>query len=233
MSGATEPTRSIHEWDAAYVLGALSPDERRLFEEHLAGCAECRASVGELAGLPALLAQVPAPALDEVEPAAAPRPANVPATLLPSLLHRVRRRRTVRRWTLAGTAALAAAAIATAVVLPIQLSAPPRGTTEVTLAQMVASPISADVAVTPRSWGTELSMTCRYANAPAGYASAGDYALYVTDASGRATRVASWSAWPGATIRASGAVDLPKAQLRSIELRDAATNAVLLSSPIG
>ena len=46
-------------WDAAYVLGALSPAERREYEEHLAGCPACQAAVSELAGLPGLLAQVP------------------------------------------------------------------------------------------------------------------------------------------------------------------------------
>lgn len=47
------------EWDAAYVLGALAPDERAEFEQHLAGCDRCRAAVGELAGMPGLLTQVP------------------------------------------------------------------------------------------------------------------------------------------------------------------------------
>ena len=46
-------------WDAAYVLGSLSPAERREFEEHLAGCPACQAAVSELAGMPGLLAQVP------------------------------------------------------------------------------------------------------------------------------------------------------------------------------
>ena len=31
------------EWDAAYVLGALSPAERLEFEGHLSGCGRCRA----------------------------------------------------------------------------------------------------------------------------------------------------------------------------------------------
>lgn len=39
----------------AYVLGALTPDERRRFEEHLDGCALCTAELAELAGIPALL----------------------------------------------------------------------------------------------------------------------------------------------------------------------------------
>lgn len=53
---STDPYR---EWDAAYVLGALPPGERRAFEEHLATCDACRAAVGEIAGLPGLLGQVP------------------------------------------------------------------------------------------------------------------------------------------------------------------------------
>ena len=36
------------QWDAAYVLGALSPAERREFEEHLASCPHCQAAVSEL-----------------------------------------------------------------------------------------------------------------------------------------------------------------------------------------
>ncbi|MEO6413185.1 MAG: zf-HC2 domain-containing protein [Pedococcus sp.] len=47
------------DWDAAYVLGALSVGERREFEEHLAACSTCRAAVAELAGMPGLLAQLP------------------------------------------------------------------------------------------------------------------------------------------------------------------------------
>lgn len=42
-------------WDAAYVLGALSPAERCEFEAHLGVCASCRAAVAELNDLVPLL----------------------------------------------------------------------------------------------------------------------------------------------------------------------------------
>ena len=45
-------------YDAAYVLGALSPAERREFEDHLKDCAACSNAVGELAGLPGLMSKV-------------------------------------------------------------------------------------------------------------------------------------------------------------------------------
>jgi Putative zinc-finger len=46
------------DWDAAYVLGALAPGERRAFEGHLAECDACRANVGAFAGMPGLLSML-------------------------------------------------------------------------------------------------------------------------------------------------------------------------------
>src|SRR6185295_16006017 len=40
-----------------YVLGALPPEDRRAFEEHLATCGHCRSEVQEFAGLPGLLSR--------------------------------------------------------------------------------------------------------------------------------------------------------------------------------
>ena len=56
MTTTIDPYR---QWDAAYVLGALSAKERLEYEQHLADCQECSAAVAELAGVPGLLAKVP------------------------------------------------------------------------------------------------------------------------------------------------------------------------------
>ena len=90
--------------DGAYVLGALSPADRRAFEAHLSSCDRCQRSVRELAGLPGLLSRVDAdvlesPGLDD----------DVPAGLLPALLRDVRRQRRRRTWLTVGAAAAAAA----------------------------------------------------------------------------------------------------------------------------
>ena len=45
----------VAEWDAAYVLGALSREDRRAFEVFLAGNPERAAALTELAGLPGIL----------------------------------------------------------------------------------------------------------------------------------------------------------------------------------
>ena len=84
----------FYTWDAAYVLGSLSPAERREYEEHLAGCTGCQAAVSELAGMPGLLAQVP--------PEDAALLAEVPDEIIdegppPDMLAGVRSRRTVRQ----------------------------------------------------------------------------------------------------------------------------------------
>jgi predicted anti-sigma-YlaC factor YlaD len=97
-----------------YVLGAIDPAERALVDAHVAGCAECRDELADLAGLPALLARVGADEVGRISSGDAdPRPpAETPredfADSLVSLTE-VRRRRS-RRWQL--LAAAAAVAIA-------------------------------------------------------------------------------------------------------------------------
>ena len=71
--------------DGAYLLGALAPGERQEFERHLPGCAECSRAVGELAGLPGLLARV-AP-----EDLGTTSDVPMPETLLPALVREARR----------------------------------------------------------------------------------------------------------------------------------------------
>lgn len=142
-------TRGEHErfreWDAAYLLGALTPGDRHAYEDHLASCPLCSAAVGELAGLPALLGTLSAAdamaLLDAdaeqgaeavfagaADPLAVGSGVEAPDSapdLVPALLHRVRRIRRIRRWSFAG-AVVAAAAVAAAValVLPGALAAP-------------------------------------------------------------------------------------------------------------
>jgi hypothetical protein len=71
------PDRNGHKythWDAAYVLDALTENDRLEFDNHLNGCQVCRDAVSEVSGLPALLALLDAnEAVDEVD-AVAVRP---------------------------------------------------------------------------------------------------------------------------------------------------------------
>ncbi|MCU1482105.1 MAG: oligopeptidase [Subtercola sp.] len=116
------------DWDAAYVLGSLAPAERLEYEEHLARCPECAASLAELAGMPSLLASISADEAFAIDAAidagvgAAPdaelEAVDAPPTLLPVLLSRARsaRRRSRLISVGVGVGSVAAAVALTLVV---------------------------------------------------------------------------------------------------------------------
>jgi anti-sigma factor RsiW len=85
-------TGSVHLLLGAYVLGGLSTDERRIFEQHLDGCARCRAELAAAAPIPGMLRRVPG------EPGAGtPVPdGGVPPALLSAVREQRRRQRLVR-----------------------------------------------------------------------------------------------------------------------------------------
>src|ERR1035438_9962376 len=76
--GRAVSTDEFSLYDAAYVLGALSPADRCAFEDHLKVCAACAGSVSDLAGMPGLMSKV---SLDQLTEEAEP----LPETLLHSL----------------------------------------------------------------------------------------------------------------------------------------------------
>ena len=41
-------TDEFRDWDAAYLIGALSPADRAAYEEHLAGCGKCTEYLAQL-----------------------------------------------------------------------------------------------------------------------------------------------------------------------------------------
>lgn len=219
---STDPYR---EWDAAYVLGALAPDERRELEEHLAVCDACRAAVGELAGMPALLAHAavdeprtarapashPAPASPgaPASPAAAGSPAApervadvVPLADLARAAHRGRRRHRLGLvGAAAGLAVLAGVAggALTAATDRTEVAADARS---VTLAPVGGSGVSADVTMAPVRWGTRLEWSCAYAAAELPQ---GVYELVLVDADGGRSVVATWTSTGERTATGLGA----------------------------
>jgi anti-sigma-K factor RskA len=55
-------TDNIHDLSAAYALDALDDDERRAYEEHLAGCERCREEVASFSSTAGALAYAAGPA---------------------------------------------------------------------------------------------------------------------------------------------------------------------------
>jgi hypothetical protein len=213
--------------DAAYVLGVLPTEERLAFERHLASCAECSTSVRSIAGLPGLLARVPADVVESlpVEP--------VPPTILPALLDEVRRARRRRRW-LTGLAAAAVLVLllgVAAVLAPRDQASPPAAVPQGrAMTQLDQSVVEASVALTPVDWGTRLDLVCTY-RAPGGdYADhhAGPtYAMVVHTRSGGTEQVATWTGVSGRTMHVTAATALPAADIASVQVVEAGGPPVL------
>jgi hypothetical protein len=223
----TDPFREL---DAAYVLGALSSDDRREFEAHLRTCDECSKAVRELAGLPGLLAVVPTHVV-EMEPAG-----PVPDTLLPSLVRQVRRESRRRRWQLGAAAAAAAVAVGvggtTLAGLPGQgtatrVTSTPTATKPSTstaaahsMTAVRPSPLQAQVSLNQVAWGTRLDLTCTYTT-PERHPGLDEpaYVLVVRSGDGKVEQVATWRVVPGRTMRLSGATALTTADIVAVEVR--------------
>ena len=230
------------EWDGAYILGALSSTERHEFEEHLADCDACAAAVNELAVVPGLLARVPTYEVEsllaeDVDEAIGPqRPA---ADSLPNLLTAARkRRRRARGLTVSITLAAAAVAAVLALVIPGVVAGGTSGhqVAALSMSQVVASPLSADVRLVSEPWGTRIETTCTYGlGDQAGWSGANvskTYGLFVTDTSGALTKVSSWTAGPGSVVKPTGTTSVAINDIASIEIRSVPDGVTLLKKTL-
>ena len=219
----TDPFRDS---DAAYVLGALSADDRRAFERHLATCPACAAAVAELAGLPGILGAL---SRDEAEallavPAMPPRGPDVVRGLAASV-----RRRRLRTRVLAGVGGLVVAGLL--VVSGIVVGSPPApSVAAVQMAEVTPGIMTASLRVTEVGWGTRFDWSCTYEvdewDAPI------TYALVVTDDSGTETTVATWSAVGEAAKGLGASSSVPTAEIRSVEIRLADSGTTLLRTDL-
>ena len=221
--------------DGAYVLGALSPTERQQFEQHLRECPECAESVRRIAGLPGLLARVPADVLDppvDEEP--------VPDTLLPSLIREVRRAGHRRRLVLSSLAAAAAIVVGALFLVgsgglpwadspraPAVVAGPPAADRPMTAVDQES--VRGSIGFQDVAWGTKVALACTYAAPGSEYSvpSSTTYALVVRARDGHAEQVATWRALPGRTMQISAATALPRRDIRSVEVRTADGRPVL------
>jgi hypothetical protein len=239
------------EWDAAYVLGALSPAERREFEDHLEDCERCRAAVTELSGMPGLLGRIDdarAFALLELGDAvfddheAQPEPEPEPPSTV-DLVTRIRaneRRSRLRRTVLSVGALAAAAALASVLTVAVPAALAPTTDPDLTVGMSSADqqpiPIDVFVGLTSTGWGTKLKMDCIYhptgnANAAGNYGP-GEYSLWVVDADGTEQSVSTWSSAPGSEVVLEAATATPLGDITQVDLRNADGSQVLMTSPV-
>ena len=211
------------DWDAAYLLGALSAKDRRAYEEHLRTCDECSAEMASLAGVPGTLAALPD------DRALATITAD-PPNLLPGLVRNVqreRRRQRVRLGALMTGVALVAAAIGAVIAIPLTHEQPQGD--YVVLAQTVSSKLSADARLVPERWGTTIEISCRYDDLATPSERARGYELYVTDTSGKSQLIASWTSSPGTTVKPAATTKLQRSEIQALDIRSSESGRVLLA----
>lgn len=209
------------ESSAAYVLGALTASERSAFEEHLADCAECRQAVTDMAGIPGLLSRV--------SPADLADPLPVPDTLVPGLLRAVRRSGRRRRVVVGLLSAAAVVLAVTGTALVVDRSNDHPGGASLTAMTAVAdSPVTASASLVAHKWGTEVHMTCRYADTSEW---SRPYDLVAVDDDGTSYDLATWVVGPGKTASVSGSLPVQPEHIDRLEVRLASGQPILRLSP--
>lgn len=193
--------------DAAYVLGALDPDDRLAFEEHLASCPDCRDRVEQLRPTVALMASVRAEGFDL-------EPGPMPDTLLPGLLREAARERARRRRLTATLAGLAAACLLALVIVVW-----PTGTAPTPKAQemkaVAASPVHATATLVGRKWGTQIHLHCYYDE---GVEVSRPYDLVVIDTSHAKHDAGSWWLTPDGTTDFTGGTSVRPDRIAQVQV---------------
>lgn len=220
-------------WDAAYVLGSLSADERREYEAHLKTCPQCQAAVAELSGIPALLSKLEADDVSQFDDPA--QPGGPRPETLTTLLDTVRAQRRRSRWMT--TAALAAAALLVAIGLAVVLRPEMLGMrngTEQTAAptlemsKVSETPINATISMTSYGWGTRIDMACSYGDWGQGGGPPQNLGMVVVGRDGSHTQVATWLGLSGATALPSGNTPMPMNEIAAVQLVSPDSGRVLL-----
>jgi hypothetical protein len=231
------PTRgggdSYALWDAAYVLGALSPSDRLEFEEHLATCSSCQGAVAEIAGVPGLLAQVgPEDAAQLTESTA--REESMPAEVLPAVLTQVSARRQRMTRLLVGLAAATVLVLGGFAAGSGVLSGGDDEPRRLAFASVGPTNITAVVDLVPVSDGTQLDVECQYggATAPDPDGHYARYSIVVTDRFGRSSTVKDWPVSPNKVMRPSGRTPLQVSQISDVEIQVTATKATVLRASV-
>jgi hypothetical protein len=213
----------LAEWDAAYVLGALSLEDRRTYEDYLADHPARAAELTEFAGMPGILnalSREEAVALTDLAgaPPSEQRPDNM-ASLAQAAAKRQQRSR--RNWLAAAVASAAALLIAGgivgATVFP-DSSAPPQ---TVAMSMMQPTPrggLTAQLAVTEKKWGTELNWACQYTKDWS--RNVASYDIVVTTHDGTQKTVGSWKPAGDEATGLSAATSIPTSQIRTVDIRE-------------
>jgi hypothetical protein len=201
--------------DAAYLLGALEPEQHAAFEAHLTRCSTCRDRVEEFGDLLLVLSRADTSAWQPEPP---------PDTLLPRLLRQVaasRRRRARRIGVLAVAAACLLALLATGGVLAWQHTHQPR-----TLVMEAVGPNAAHVHATVQlvsaGSATRVRLACGYPSdsSSAPYPGAPSYRMVIFNRRGDRVDLGSWTPQPDEDVQITRTSPWPRQAIGRIEVAD-------------
>jgi len=196
------------DWDGAYVLGALDPDDLAEYEAHLAACPQCRANVEDLRPTVGRLAVARAAGLtDYAEP--------VPDTLLPGLLRRASHERNRRRTVTAVLGGIVAACLVTLALVLWPGSGAGNTSDFQAMTALRPSPVSANGKLVAKAWGTEIDLQCRY-NEPVDESF--PYELRIIDKSGKYHDGGSWKLDAGREITFVGGTAVPLSNVKAVQI---------------
>jgi hypothetical protein len=220
-------------WDAAYVLGSLSSDERREYEAHLSTCPRCSAAVAELSGIPPLLAELDAADVEALG-GEQPRP-----QVLDSLLLQVNARRRRSRWVTTAALAAAAAVVAIALVIAIrpeslglQSGTDQPAVSAMEMTKVSETPINATISMTGYGWGTRIDMACTYGDWGRRDAPPQNLGMVIVGRDGSQSQVATWLGLSGATALPSANTPLSVGDIAAVQLVSADSGQVLLEKKL-
>ena len=224
---------TAHTDVGAYSMGLLEEQDKRAFEDHLAGCPACAAELAELSPMAALLRGV------EPSDAARGEPAEAQVTEL--IRRRARQQRHRRRWQVAlGAAAgivLIGGGIGVGVAASPQHAGPPAQgavlTGQLHSATDPGTGATGTVGLVAKAWGTQVTLDLSKVHGPA------DCELIAVSRTGERRVVMGWlvvapgDGVPGhpAHLVIRGGTSIPRNDLARVDV-DVVNGRTLVSIPV-
>jgi anti-sigma factor RsiW len=224
---------TAHTDVGAYSMGLLEEEDRRDFEDHLAGCPVCAAELAELSPMKGLLRGV--------EPAGTADSGTGDSGITDLVRRRVAQERRRRRWQVAVGTAAAAVLIGGGIGAGIALAPPPGGTPPPALAltgqvHSATDPgtgVAGSVGLVAKGWGTQVTLDLSNVHGPA------ECQLVAVSKTGERRVVMGWLvAAPGdgvsghpAHLVIQGGTSIPRSDLARVDV-DVVNGRTLVSIPV-
>jgi anti-sigma-K factor RskA len=227
----TNSNDEFGDWAGAFVLGALEPGERRAFEDHLDGCANCAEEVRSLLTLHGVLSQ-----LDRTDVVAEPDPSIADSIVASARTEQHDLRTSRRRWRVV-------ALVSAATLLPLitaigfvivdgddgnDASDAPTWTEGPNVAAAITATEADDTAIytSSRGWGTEIRVELL------GLPQRPQYQLWVVDSNGTWTQSSTWGPTPSGGAAVTGATSVPVDAVERIVVTSQDREEILIDATV-